>query len=134
MSASTDTLTVDRLRSRSVRDRDDVVEAIRDGADRDEPRPDLDLARTEMRSCILDLVDRLAPTLRAVVLLSELGGQSDGEMADALGITLGAAKIRLHRARRALRELMDCECHTFRDERNELACEPTRAETLAGSA
>jgi RNA polymerase sigma-70 factor (ECF subfamily) len=79
-----------------------------------------------MRSCILDLVERLAPSHRAVILLAELGGLTDQETADALGVTLGAAKIRLHRARRALRGLMECECRTFRDERNELACEPAR--------
>ena len=116
---------VDRLRSRSVREREDVVEALRDGADGGELRPDVELARAQMRSCILDLVDRLAPSHRAIVLLSELAGLSDQETADSLGVTLGAAKIRLHRARRSLRELMECECRTFRDERNELACEPS---------
>lgn len=121
---------IDRLRSRSVRERDDVVEALRDGADLGAPRPDVDLSRAQMRSCILDLVDRLASTHRAIVLLSELGGLSDQETADALGVTLGAAKIRLHRARRALRGLMERECRTFRDERNELACEPAGAGTL----
>ena len=121
---------VDRLRSRSVREREDVVEALRDGADGGELRPDVELARAQMRSCILDLVDRLAPSHRAIVLLSELAGLSDQETADSLGVTLGAAKIRLHRARRALRELMECECRTFRDERNELACEPSAAGKL----
>jgi RNA polymerase sigma-70 factor (ECF subfamily) len=118
---------LDRLRSRSVRARGDVVDALREDVDPGASRPDLDLARAQMRSCILDLVDRLAPSHRAVVLLSELGGLSDRETALALGVTLGAAKIRLHRARQALRALMDRECHTFRDERNELACEPTGA-------
>jgi RNA polymerase sigma-70 factor (ECF subfamily) len=121
---------LDRLRLRTVRERDDVVERLQEGAEVETPRPDLDLARAQMRSCILDLVDRLAPSHRAVLLLSELGGLSDQETADALGVTLGAAKIRLHRARQALRSLMECECHTFRDERNELGCEPVGAGPL----
>ncbi len=83
---------VDRLRSRSVRDREDVVEAVRDGADSGELPPDVELSRAQMRSCILELVDRLAPSHRAIVLLSELSGLSDQETADALGVTLGAAK------------------------------------------
>jgi RNA polymerase sigma-70 factor (ECF subfamily) len=127
-------LAVDRLRGRSVRERDDVVEALREPPEDGAPRPDVDLARAQMRSCILDLVDRLAPSHRAIVLLSELGGLSDRETADALGLTLGAAKIRLHRARRALRGLMECACRTFRDERNELGCEPTGAPTPRRSA
>jgi RNA polymerase sigma-70 factor (ECF subfamily) len=118
---------LDRLRSRAVREREDVVEALGAGGGREALPPDLELARAQMRSCILDLVDRLAPGHRAVVVLSELGGLSDRETAEALGVTVGAAKIRLHRARAALRALMQCECRTFRDERNELACEPTGA-------
>jgi RNA polymerase sigma-70 factor (ECF subfamily) len=121
---------LDRLRSRSIREREDVVEAIRGAAPGCETRPDEELARARMRACILDLVDRLAPSHRAVVLLSELRGLSDRETADALGVSLGAAKIRLHRARRALRDLMECECRTFRDERNELACEPVTRRAL----
>jgi RNA polymerase sigma-70 factor, ECF subfamily len=121
---------VDRLRSRAVREREDIVSALRDGADGCERRPDVELARARMRACILDLVERLAPSHRAVVLLSELSGLSDRETADALGVSLGAAKIRLHRARRALRDLMECECRTFRDDRNELACEPVTRQAL----
>jgi len=121
---------LDRLRSRMVREREDVVAALWDGAAGCEQRPDIDLARAQTRACILDLVERLAPSHRAVVLLSELRGLSDRETADSLAVTLGAAKIRLHRARRALRDLMECECRTFRDERNELACEPARPRTF----
>jgi len=122
---------LDRLRSRMVREREDVVAALRYGAAAGcEQRPDIDLARAQTRACILDLVERLAPSHRAVVLLSELRGLSDRETADSLAVTLGAAKIRLHRARRALRDLMECECRTFRDERNELACEPARPRTF----
>lgn len=119
---------VDRLRSRTVREREDVVAVLRDSSRCE--YPDVELARAQTRACILELVDRLAPSHRAVVLLSELGGLSDRETADALGVSVGAAKIRLHRARRALRDLMECECLTFRDERNELACERMQRRTL----
>jgi RNA polymerase sigma-70 factor (ECF subfamily) len=119
---------VDLARGRTLRLREDVVAVLgREDTDRAVLSPDVDLSRAQMRSCILDLVHRLAPSHRDVVVVSELGGLSDQETADALGVTLGAAKIRLHRARRALRELLERECHTFRDERNELACEPVGA-------
>jgi RNA polymerase sigma-70 factor (ECF subfamily) len=122
---------VDRLRGRVIAEREDVVAALGDGAgDACEPRPDTELARAQMGACVLDLVERLSPTHRAVVLLSELRGLTDLETAEALGIGLGAAKIRLHRARRALRDLMERECRTYRDERNELACEPVGSARL----
>lgn len=49
---------------------------------------------------------------------------SDREMADALGIPLGAAKIRLHRARRALKAELERACTFEPDEENELTCAP----------
>ena len=71
-----------------------------------------------------EVVDGLPPSQRAVILLGELRGLSDREMADALGISLGAAKIRLHRARRALKAALESACTFERDEVNELACAP----------
>ncbi len=82
------------------------------------------LIREEMRRCILGLVSRLPEGLRAVILLGDLQGLKDREVALALGIRLEAAKIRLHRARKELKSLMERWCLLYRDERNELACEP----------
>ena len=77
-----------------------------------------------MSHCVLGLVDRLPPAHRAVILLGELRDLSDREIAGALGITLEAAKMRLHRARKELRKLLEGSCALYRDDRNELACEP----------
>jgi RNA polymerase sigma-70 factor, ECF subfamily len=52
-----------------------------------------------MNACIRDFVEKLAPDYKVVVLLSELEGMKNREIADALGISLGTVKIRLHRAR-----------------------------------
>ncbi|BDG02376.1 RNA polymerase sigma factor [Anaeromyxobacter oryzae] len=84
---------------------------------------DSHVIRKEMRHCILDLVDRLPPAYREVILLGELRDSRDQEIADALGITLEAAKMRLHRARAELRKLLGASCELYRDERNELACD-----------
>lgn len=83
---------------------------------------EVDLAH--MRECILGVVDQLPTTQRAAILLGELRGLSDRELADALGVSLGAAKIRLHRARRALKAALERACHFERDEQNEFACTP----------
>ena len=85
---------------------------------------DGELDRTRMRECILRVVERLPASQRAVILLGELRGFSDRDMAEALGISLGAAKIRLHRARRALKAELERACSFGRDEQNEFACAP----------
>jgi RNA polymerase sigma-70 factor, ECF subfamily len=122
---------VDWLRSSSIHQRR-LESAISADADRAEggDRPDRALSRNEMRRCILNLVDELPQSQRAVVLLGELRGLSDREVGDALGITVGAAKIRLHRARTELRKRITCACRLYRDEQSELACEPVRAARL----
>jgi RNA polymerase sigma-70 factor, ECF subfamily len=58
------------------------------------------------------------------VLLSEDEGLSNREIAEALGVTLGTVKIRLHRARARLKSQLSRGCSFYRDDRNEVACEP----------
>lgn len=77
-----------------------------------------------MSECVRRYVDELPPDYRAVLLLSEDEGLSDKQIAEALGVTVGAVKIRLHRARARLKAAFDSGCSLYRDERNELACEP----------
>jgi RNA polymerase sigma-70 factor (ECF subfamily) len=84
-----------------------------------------------MRECIMRVVEQLPPSQRAVILLGELRGLTDREMADALGISLGAAKIRLHRARRALKVALERACTFQRDEENEFACAPKVDELIS---
>jgi RNA polymerase sigma-70 factor, ECF subfamily len=124
---------IDRLRAASRREvpvtgpAESVVEegdqVVSEDAAREAQDADSHVIRKEMRHCILDLVDRLLPDHRAVILLGELRDLRDQEIADALGITLEAAKMRLHRARGELRELLGASCDLYRDERNELACD-----------
>jgi len=83
-----------------------------------------DIARREMSECVRDYVDQLPADYRTVVVLSELEELPDREIAEILGISLEAAKIRLHRARARLRQLLEQGCDVSRDERNELTCEP----------
>ena len=85
---------------------------------------DGELDRARMRDCILRVVEQLPASQRAVILLGDLRGLSDRETADALGISLGAAKIRLHRARAALKVELERACTFDRNEENEFACAP----------
>jgi RNA polymerase sigma-70 factor (ECF subfamily) len=51
-------------------------------------------------------LDRLPESLRAVVVLKELEGYSHEEIAEMLHIRVGASKVRLHRAKERLRQLL----------------------------
>ena len=88
------------------------------------PAIEQDIASREMSQCVRDYVDQLPADYRTVVVLSELEELPDREIAEILGISLEAAKIRLHRARARLRQLLEQGCDVSRDERNELTCEP----------
>jgi len=46
------------------------------------------------------------------------------EIAQALRLTVDTVKIRLHRARTRLKNELGTGCNFYRDERNELACDP----------
>ena len=88
------------------------------------PTIEQDIASREMSECVRDYVDQLPADYRTVVVLSELEELPDREIAEVLGISLEAAKIRLHRARARLRQMLERGCDVSRDERNELTCEP----------
>jgi RNA polymerase sigma-70 factor (ECF subfamily) len=79
--------------------------------------------REEMSSCVREVVYRLPDTYRTAIVLSELEGFKDQEIAEILGLTLPATKIRLHRARARLKEELSKCCVFYRNEENELACD-----------
>src|SRR5690606_22446102 len=70
-------------------------------------RPDADPAAhadaTALRDRVVVALDDLAPRLRAVVVLRDVYDLTREEIAAELGISVTAAKVRLHRARRRLR-------------------------------
>lgn len=56
----------------------------------------------ELRGRLRDALDRLPDAQREVVVLKDIYGWSHAEIADSMGITVTAAKVRLHRARARL--------------------------------
>jgi RNA polymerase sigma-70 factor (ECF subfamily) len=60
-------------------------------------------AKQQVQGFLKDALDQLKPMDKSVVVLSDLEGISDKEIAAALGITVSAVKTRLHRARLFLR-------------------------------
>jgi len=128
---------LDRLRSRpawlenarqtgthgSDEDPEDVMSQIPD----ERASLERQMIAKEMNECIRGRVDTLPESYRRVLVLSELVGMTNAETASALGVSEGAVKIRLHRARSLMREDLGTHCILSRDERDELACDPKPA-------
>jgi RNA polymerase sigma-70 factor (ECF subfamily) len=60
-------------------------------------------AKHEMQTLLAVALGQLKPMDKSVIVLSDLEGLSDKEIADATGLTVAAVKTRLHRARLFLR-------------------------------
>lgn len=84
----------------------------------DEQRPSLDpadpapaapeqLGTEEVRAQIRDAIAELPEDYRNVILLRDIQGLDTQQAADALQISVSAAKVRLHRARLALKKLLE---------------------------
>lgn len=105
-----------RLRRRRRRPEESIEELLprflEDGhrlipeGDRSVPAPDQLAEREELRLRVRACIDALPETYRVVLLLRDIEERSTEEVAELVGATPNAVKIRLHRARQALRELL----------------------------
>ena len=86
--------------------------------------PDQLLEQKEMGDCVMRFLTELPPGHRGVLLLHDLQGYTDPEIAQMLGLSLQNVKIRLHRARVRLRGALAQGCQFSRDDRGVLICEP----------
>jgi len=75
-------------------------------ADPDAASPEDWALAHETEECVLRAVERLSPPLRAALVLHLFEGLSLPEVATALEISHSAAKVRVHRARQALRQAL----------------------------
>jgi RNA polymerase sigma-70 factor (ECF subfamily) len=105
-----------RLRSRRRRPETPIEELLprflEDGhrvippGDRELPGPEELAQRGETRRQVRRCIDELPEAYRSVLLLRDLAELSTKEVAEMLGVTPNAVKVRAHRARQALRELL----------------------------
>lgn len=84
---------------------------------------DQELIRKEMGECVREFIDKLPLEQRTIILLSELEGFKNREIADILQVSLDTVKIRLHRARGKLKKLLQEGCDFYSDEQATLACD-----------
>jgi RNA polymerase sigma-70 factor (ECF subfamily) len=71
--------------------------------------PDDDLERSELRSRLDRALDALPEDQREAFVMKHEEGRSYSEMADLLDMSVGALKMRVHRARETLQELLEGE-------------------------
>jgi RNA polymerase sigma-70 factor (ECF subfamily) len=81
------------------------------------------IERDEMSACVQRYLNRLSDSYRAVILLHDMHELTSPEIAQLLGESLSAVKIRLHRARRKLGIALEAGCAFSYDERSVLTCE-----------
>lgn len=100
-----------RLRARKPVASDEVEAMIGDASDQkwqsvsgSAAEPSRELLGAEMMDVMNHAVSRLPESLRMVFVLRDVEGMSTRESAEILGISESAAKVRLHRARLALRQ------------------------------
>jgi len=84
---------------------------------------DQKVIRKEMSECVREYVDRLPPDHRTVLILKELEGFKNREIADILDISLENAKVRLNRARARLKLELDDGCDFYHNDEGTLACD-----------
>jgi RNA polymerase sigma-70 factor (ECF subfamily) len=80
--------------------------------------------REETGACVQRCLDFLSDSYRAVLLLHEAHSLTAPEIAELLGESVGTVKIRLHRARRKLEEIMQIGCAVSESKNGVPCCEP----------
>jgi len=88
----------------AVWDEDEHAHIMPQNFDQWQHIPDASLINHEMRGHLEAAIMKLSPALRAVFILRDVEEFSTEETAQALNISISAVKVRLHRARLALRE------------------------------
>ncbi len=77
-----------------------------------------------MSECVQRYVASLSDAYKAVLLLHDVDGRTASEIARLLQLPLTTVKMRLHRARRQLRIILDKACVFGRDQRGVFICDP----------
>ena len=84
-----------------------ILDAVTEVTETDlRTNPELAGERAERRTAPQQALRRLPPHQRAVVVLKDIHGWSHREIAEALSISVTAAKVRLHRAHLRLRDVL----------------------------
>lgn len=83
-----------------------------------------ELEQGEMSRCVQDRLSLLPQRQRSVIIFADVMDFDHQEIANILGLTVENVKVRLHRARKKLKAILEKECTFEVDERSMLVCEP----------
>jgi RNA polymerase sigma-70 factor (ECF subfamily) len=124
-------VSLDHLRRRRATSARLEVKPVSDeevSASKDELPPSIEspLEQTEMSECVQRALATLPDDYRVALMLHDAHSLSNPEIAELLGCSLATAKIRVHRARKRLRETFEAACVVAPDERGVLVCESQR--------
>lgn len=106
ITANTASNHLDRRRRTRTDNLDDLAEPIDLDPDR---QPEMVADTASGMEALSAALDELPPKLRAVVVLKDVYDLTHDDIAEELDISVTAAKVRLHRGRRRLRELLDAD-------------------------
>lgn len=81
------------------------------------------IIKKEMNQCIRDVIDNLSKDYSAVIILKDLEGMKNQEIAEIMNISLSTVKMRLYRARAELKKALGKKCIFYNDEEGNLSCE-----------
>ncbi len=111
----------DHSRSNKKTDHDEIHEGL---VNLEETPVQKKMEQKEMSECVQDKLRLLRDSQRNVIILAEIMDFSLQEVADILGLTVENVKVRLHRARKKFKAILEENCTFEVDERNVLVCEP----------
>lgn len=99
-------------RRRPERSIEDILPKFKDDGHSWEPgsawkNPSANMEQSELSAKILEAIDELPENYRIVLVLRDIQGLDTAETGVTVGLSENAVKTRLHRARQALRELID---------------------------
>ena len=89
-----------------------------------EPLFQKEFEQHQMGRCVQDKIRLLSKSHQTVLALFDLMDFSHQEIAEILDISVENVKVRLHRARKKLKTILEENCRFEKDERNVLICDP----------
>jgi len=94
---------IDRRRRRQVRDTSELDEGLAGGG----PLPDVEVDRLALRRRLAMALDKLPPRYRMALVLFDVEGYSQAEIAEILGVAPGTVRSAVFHARRRMRRWLE---------------------------
>jgi len=96
------------------------------------PSPEDRVIQSTRRQAVRDALNELPPDARAALILRDIQGESYEQVAEALGLTLGTVKSRIHRAREKLAGLLAGKPELFEPDRVQTSAWDTKGKKKGG--